>query len=228
MTPLSARLATVVQLVRPCAVLADVGTDHGLVPVAAVEQGIAVRAIAADLRAAPLAGARRHIERSGMTDRVAVVQGDGLLALAEHSVDAAVMAGMSGSLMVRLCDAAPQVLGALQQWIVQPNKDVPLVRAWALRSGWHLRDERMIVERGRFFTVCAFVKGSGADPAYAVTGWTAAALCIVGPRLLVSKDPVARKWCEAQRARLAHWVDKGVQTLEPELRGWQSACDFMR
>ena len=228
MTPLSARLETVLLLVRPCGVLADVGTDHGFIPVAAVQRGLAQRAIAADLRAAPLLGARRHIERALETSRVTVVHGDGLLALAAHAVDAVVMAGLSGRLMVRLSEAAPQVLGRVQQLIVQPNQDVPLVRAWALRHRWHLQDERMIYEHGRFFTICAFVKGSDADPAYAIPGWTPAALCQIGPRLLLRKDPVARRWCEAQHARLRHWVNKGVTTLAPELEGWQAACDFMR
>ena len=128
MTNLSPRLEMVLQLVHPCALLADVGTDHGFVPVAAVQRGIAARAIAADLRTRPLFSARRHIERTGVIDRVAVVQGDGLQALASQPVDAVVMAGMSGSLMVRLCDAAPLVLASLQQLIVQPNTDVALMR----------------------------------------------------------------------------------------------------
>lgn len=62
---LSERLEAVVAALAPCELLADVGTDHGLVPIAAVVRGIAVRAIAADLRVAPLAGAQRTIERAG-------------------------------------------------------------------------------------------------------------------------------------------------------------------
>jgi tRNA (adenine22-N1)-methyltransferase len=228
MTPLSARLETVLQLLHPCAVLADVGTDHGYVPVAAVQRGIAERALATDLRDAPLVGARRHIEHAGLSDRVTVVQGDGLLALADHPVDAVVMAGMSGHLMLRLGEAAPQVLATVQQLVLQPNTDVPLVRAWARRSGWHVREERMVQVRGRFFTLCAFGPGRGADPAYEVAGWSAPALELVGPLLLVRRDPVAHRWYEAQRRRLHALVAEGVHALAPELLDWQSACEFLR
>lgn len=228
MTPLSARLETIVQLLRPCAVLADVGTDHGLVPVAAVERGVAQRALAVDLRAAPLRNARRNIERAGVADRVVMLQGDGFLPLQNQAVDAAVLAGMSGILMVRLCEAAPQVLAGVQQLVVAPNKDVPIVRAWARDNGWHLRDERMVKEHGRFFTVCALDKGSGADPAYAVSGWSAAALCLVGPHLLVRKDPVALAWCAEQRARLFDLVQEGVGGIESELASFAAACETMR
>lgn len=228
MTPLSTRLETVLQLLLPCAVLADVGTDHGLLPVSAVRRRIAERAIAVDLHAAPLDAARRHIERMGVADRVTLVQGDGLRPLQGRAVDAVVLAGVSGALMVRLCNAAPQVLATVAHLIIQPNQDAPMVRAWALGHGWHLRDERMIEQRGRFFTICAFAKGSGADPAYGLAGWTQEELCWIGPQFLWRKDAVALRWCEKQRARLDRWVQAGIHKLEPELQRWQTACESLR
>ncbi len=228
MAKLSARLEMILQLVQPCALLADVGTDHGMIPATAVQRGIAQRAIAADLRVQPLLGARRYIERAGVGDRVAVVLGDGFAPLVSQAVDAAVLAGMSGSLMVRLCDAAPQVLAQVKQLIVQPNQEAPLMRAWALRNGWHLRDERMIKERERFFISCAFEKRNGVDPAYQMVGWTAAALCNVGPLFLTRKDPVALKWCEAQYARLLSWVNEGVLTAADEMFEFEAALALMR
>jgi tRNA (adenine22-N1)-methyltransferase len=227
MTTLSTRLETVLQLLEPCAVLADVGTDHGLVPVSAVHRGIAKRAIAVDLHAAPLRAARRHVERTGVADRVTLVQGDGLQPLQSRAVDAVVLAGVSGALMVRLCTVAPHVLATVAQLIVQPNQDASLVRAWALGHGWHLRDERMIEQRGRFFTVCAFAKGSGADPAYELAGWTQEELCRIGPRFLRRKDAVALRWCEKQRARLGRWVQAGIHKREPELQRWQRLCEAL-
>jgi tRNA (adenine22-N1)-methyltransferase len=225
--PLSARLDTVLSMLAPCSVLADVCTDHGLVPVTAVMRGLATHAIAADLREAPLLVARGNIERAGVASRVRVVQGDGLLPLTDHNVDAIVMAGVSASLIVSLCDAAPHVLAHVKQLITQPNSEVSLMRSWALEHGWRLRDERMVYENERFFTVCAFAPGTAPDPAYAISGWTAEALCEVGPLLLTRKDPVARNHCHAQRTRLSRLVHEGVHKLEPELQTWQAACDYV-
>lgn len=223
---LSARLDLILRALDPCDLLADVGTDHGLLPIAGVLRGIAKRAIAADLRAAPLVVTRRNVERAEVADRVTVVQADGILPLEAHAMDALVMAGMSAGLMVRMCSAAPQVLARVRQLVVQPNKDAPLIRGWALEHGWHLRDEAMVYERGRFFGVCSFAKGSGEDPAYAVPGWTQAELCMVGPHFLARRDPIAVRWYEEQRARLLSLVGGGVQALEPELAAWRRACDF--
>jgi tRNA (adenine22-N1)-methyltransferase len=225
--PLSRRLQCVLDLVRPCVVLADVGTDHAWLPVAAVRQGIAERAIAADLREAPLCGARALIDRSGVADRVLVLRGDGLSVLQSMEVQAVVIAGMSGESMVRLLDAAPDVLARLGQLILQPNQNAELIRAWALRSGWHLLDERMLEERGRFFVVCAFAPSEGADPAYSAPGWTDAALCSIGPWLLARRDEVALRSFERQRSRVARWVEQGVSRLQPELDLWEAACRAM-
>ena len=224
----SARLEAILSLLRPCRLLADVGTDHGLVPVLAVQRGIAERAIAADLREAPLALARRNIADADVGDRATTLKGDGLLALEKQGVDAVVLAGLSGALMRRLCDAAPDVLREVQQLVIQPNKDAELMRAWAREHGWHVRDECMLQTRGRFFVVCAFARGSGADPAYDLKGWTKAALLAIGPVLARRKDPVALRYCEAQRARLADLVAEGIAGYEPELAGFETACELMR
>ncbi len=212
---LSRRLDGVLALIRPCALLADVGTDHGLLPIAAVCRGLARRAIAADVREAPLRGARARIERAGVGDRVLALRGDGLVGVQHRGVDAVVLAGVSGDSMLRMLDVGAQVLAPVQQLIVQPNQNVDKLRAWALANGWHLRDEQMIEERGQFFSLCAFAPGTGKDPAYAIPGWTQQALCNVGPWLLTRKDAVATRWFERQRSRVSHWVKRGVHRLRP-------------
>lgn len=225
MRELSARLEAIVQSLQPCRLLADVGTDHGLVPIAAVQRGVAARAIASDLREAPLRVARRNIERARLEGRVTIARGDGLAELGGRGVDAIVLAGISGELAVRVCSATPDVACAAEQLVLQPNSGVHVVRSWARGAGWHLRDERMIASGGQFFAVCAFVQGVGIDPAYAMTGWTEAALDRVGPMLLARKDAVALRWCVAQRDRVRDLIRDGAPSLGHELAAWQAACD---
>lgn len=216
--------------IDPCALLADVGTDHGRVPIAAVARGIAKRAIAADLRTEPLALARRHVEEAGVADRVTLVLGDGLRALGDAPVDAVVLAGMSGTLMARLCQEAPAVLARARQLIAQPNTGVEDLRAWARANGWWLTRERMIDSRGaaaprardrrsRFFVVCSFAPRAGADPAYEVPGFAAAALVHLGPLLITQRDPVALRWYQAQVRRIERLPR--TPALEAELAVWR-------
>jgi len=51
---LDVRLSAVLSLVKPCGVLADVGTDHGYLPLEALKSGICKHAVAADLNPFPL------------------------------------------------------------------------------------------------------------------------------------------------------------------------------
>ncbi|CAN5144663.1 tRNA (adenine(22)-N(1))-methyltransferase TrmK [soil metagenome] len=227
MRELSARLEAIVQSLKPCRLLADIGTDHGLVPIAAVLRGVAASAIASDLREAPLRVARRNIERAQLAGRVAIAQGDGLAALAGRGVDAIVVAGMSGETEVRLCSATPDVLRSAEQLVLQPNSGAHVVRTWARGAGWHLRDERMVATGGQFFVVCAFGKGGGRDPAYAMSGWPEAALDRLGPVLLARKDPVALRWCVAQRDRVRALIRDGAPGLGREIALWQAGCDSL-
>jgi tRNA (adenine22-N1)-methyltransferase len=215
-------------LLEPCRTLVDVGTDHALLPIAAVERGIAARAIASDLRAAPLRAARSSILGSPARDRVLLLREDGLSALAHGAVDAVSMAGMSGELMVRLCQDSAHVLEGVAQLVLQPNSDTWVVRRWALSHGWHLSQERMLHENGQFFALCAFRPGQDGvrDPAYALPGWSEAQLCLTGPLLLAQKDPVALRFCEWQCERLGALVER-AEALRPELSTWQAAQAYL-
>ncbi|CAN5833048.1 tRNA (adenine(22)-N(1))-methyltransferase TrmK [soil metagenome] len=224
---LSARLEAIVQSLRPCRLLADIGTDHAQLPIAAVSRGVAANAIASDLREAPLRLAQRNIERAELESRVTTARGNGLSELAGCGVDAIVLSGMSGELIVRLCGATPAVLESVEQLVLQPNSFAHVVRAWAREAGWHLRDERMVETDRLFFVTCAFAKGAGPDPAYLLEGWTEAALDFIGPLLLARRDPVLLRRCIAQRDRLRGLTQGGALTLVPELAVWQAACDHL-
>jgi len=212
------RLAAVLDLLGPCTVLADVGTDHGLVPVAAVQRGLCVRALATDVREAPLLAARMTVEAAELEDLVRLRRGDGLRALDGEAADGVVMAGMSGTLMVRLLGDAARLGRGIQQVILQPNKDQDLVRTWALHNAWHLRDERMVHEHDRWYVALAFTPGQGADPAYAGLPLSTEALTQVGPHLVRRADPLMRAWCLAQVARLEQFVTHAAHPLAAQLQ----------
>ena len=58
---LSKRLYAVASLVTEGASVADVGTDHGYIPIYLIQQNIASKAIALDINGGPLERARMHI-----------------------------------------------------------------------------------------------------------------------------------------------------------------------
>ena len=67
MVRISDRLRTVAHMCEKGAVVADIGTDHGYLPIYLVQEGIAASAIAMDLRKGPLDKAKKHICDNGET-----------------------------------------------------------------------------------------------------------------------------------------------------------------
>ena len=67
---LSKRLASVVSLVREGALVADVGTDHGYVPIYLAQTGVSRHIIAMDVNPGPLMRASEHIGEHGFGDMI--------------------------------------------------------------------------------------------------------------------------------------------------------------
>jgi tRNA (adenine22-N1)-methyltransferase len=222
---LSRRLETLLAMLRPCGVLADVCSDHALLALGAVARGLAGRAIAIDLNAAPLAAAAANVDAAGMGSAVSLRQGDGLRPLAPGEAEAVVLAGIGAQLAVRLLEAAPDQLASTGQLIVQPNQQPERVRAWAVRMGWHLTDETVVAEDGRYFHVLAFHPGAGPDPAYAREGFTPAELVQLGPGLIDVDDADTRAFLRARVDRLAALLERHpTPALRAEHALWARAA----
>ncbi|NLT58747.1 MAG: SAM-dependent methyltransferase [Clostridiales bacterium] len=164
---LSPRLEAVAQCVRTGIRLLDVGSDHAKLPVVLVGRGVCGSAIASDIGQGPCASARRTIERHRMSDRIAVVQTDGLRDIDLAQVDDVVMAGMGGETVLRILNARPEVLCERIRLILQPQTDLPDVRAWLYGHGCRF-EERLVAEGERLYHVfCAQFTGRLAAPTFA-------------------------------------------------------------
>ena len=81
MLQLSKRLLAVADLAGTAKILADVGTDHGYIPVYLVACGKIEKAIAMDINQGPLMRAQEHIRFYGLNDQIETRLSDGLLSL---------------------------------------------------------------------------------------------------------------------------------------------------
>ena len=98
---LSPRLQKIASLVPPCSVLADIGTDHGYIPLFCLENGKAKNVIATDINEKPLKRAETNIKSHGFSSFADFRLCNGLDALSEGEADVIVIAGMGGPL---ICD----------------------------------------------------------------------------------------------------------------------------
>ena len=99
---ISRRLQAVAGLASTGMVLADVGCDHGYIPIYLLLKKRIPRAIAMDVNQGPLLRAEEHIRAWGLEKYIETRLSDGLCALAPGEAQCIVIAGMGGPLMEKI------------------------------------------------------------------------------------------------------------------------------
>ena len=160
---LSKRLQAVANLVTPGKRLADIGTDHGYVPIWLYEQGRIPSALAMDLREGPLQRAKEHIRMHGLDEKIKTRLSDGLEKLLPGEADSIVIAGMGGMLVVKILTQGQAVLDSVQELILQPQSDLDAVREYLHRTGFVIVQEEMVFEEGKYYHMMKAVHGENTD-----------------------------------------------------------------
>ncbi|WP_022794963.1 tRNA (adenine(22)-N(1))-methyltransferase [Marinococcus halotolerans] len=159
------RLAVIVEQIDQGAVVADIGTDHGLVPVEAVVRREAGHAVAADVNAGPLQAASDYIAACGLTGKIDTRLGSGLTVLTENDlIDTVVIAGMGGTLISDILEQGREHLRSVQKLILQPNVSADRIRRWLLDNGWKLIREQILKEERHVYEILTAVPGEAEAP----------------------------------------------------------------
>lgn len=220
---LSGRLAAAASLIPNHKVIADIGTDHGYIPVYMCQEGRCPKAIAADIMPGPLQAAVTHVRQSGLADRIDCRLGDGLTCIQTGEADGAVICGMGGPLIVSILQASPVVWQEMEFLVLQPQSDSGAVRQYLYEAGWHIEAEEMLVEDGRLYEMMRAVPGREAMPA----PW----LCDIGPVNWQRKHPLLVRKIESLIGKKEHiragWtksrsdMSAQIQALDEEIRHWR-------
>lgn len=155
---LSERLTKIASMVTAGNCLADVGTDHGYVPIYLLENQVIPRAIAMDINEGPLKRAQLHIAESGFQQHIETRISDGLAALKTGEADSVVIAGMGGPLMIKILSDHPEVTASLEELILQPQSEIAEVRIWLYEQGYEITEEHMVYEEGKYYPMFRAVK----------------------------------------------------------------------
>ncbi|MCI8994285.1 MAG: SAM-dependent methyltransferase [Lachnospiraceae bacterium] len=150
---LSKRLAALAGLVTPGHCLADVGTDHGYVPIYLIEKKKIPRAIAMDINPGPLERAREHIRQFGYEDYIETRLSDGVHALGAGEADTVLIAGMGGALMQRILEEGKRILSQVPELILQPQSELYAMRRYLEAAGYEITREAMVYEEGKYYPI---------------------------------------------------------------------------
>lgn len=157
MTELSQRLKKVAGMIKPGAFPADIGTDHGYLPVFLIQNGIISRAVASDIGEGPLKNAEKHINDAGYRDNIITMTADGLAGMEKLGITDAVIAGMGGYNIIGILENAPFVKEQRIHLVLQPMKNEPEVREYLGKNGFSILKEDIAVEGKFVYTVISAV-----------------------------------------------------------------------
>lgn len=189
---LTPRLKTILSLVPEGTRLADIGTDHALIPVALLRRGTISFAIASDIGQGPLDSAARTARQFGLSDKISLRLGSGLCTVQPDEVDTIVIAGMGGETMIEIFQAAPWALQKGYLLLLQAMTGQAELRQYLLAHGARIEKEIVCREGRRTYTVMA-VRG-GYEPIKRPL-----AACCVSEALC--KDPQAKPYLQERLAR---------------------------
>lgn len=150
---LKGRLSLCAQYVREGSRLADIGTDHGYLPIALCAGGRCPSAIACDINPMPIDTARENVSRHGLTNRIKLRLGDGLAPVGADEADDIVIAGMGGELIAAILDACPWARDGEKRYILQPMTRHEALIKFLCANGYAIERQGAVYDGGKYYTV---------------------------------------------------------------------------
>lgn len=178
--------------------IADVGTDHGYLPIYLIEQELCKKVIAMDINRGPLQRAQEHIREHQLGAYIETRLSDGVKALQKGEAQAIVIAGMGGNTMREILKDGTRVIEPDTVLILQPQSEIEEFRSYLVSHGFSFVTEDMVLEDGKYYPMMKVQKRQ-ADRTYSETELR------YGPLLLAQRHPVLREfllWQQEQKNRI--------------------------
>ena len=149
---LSKRIYALADNVKVGDSIADIGTDHGYVPMLLLKNRISPRVVMSDISEGSLAKARETFAACKLDDRVAASDfriGDGLSVIEAGEVDEVIIAGLGGHTIKNILACDEQKSKSFKRLILQPRKHSGTLRYYLYTHGWDIESEKLAGE-GKF------------------------------------------------------------------------------
>lgn len=220
MIQLSKRLQTVADYITAGNIVADIGSDHALLPVYLLQSGKVPSAIAGELNEGPWLAAKRQVANANLQEKIDARRGNGLAVIQPNEVDTISICGMGGALMTEILEEG-RIAGKLEgvkELVLQPNVGEDIVRKWLVTHQWLLKDESILEEDGKIYEVLHAIASPEAEShnAQLFSGLTLslpyaaavneAVLYKMGPHLMPKRDKVLYKKWQNELDKLAYII----------------------
>lgn len=150
---LTKRLQTVADLVTRGNVVADIGTDHGYLPIYLIQNNITPRVIGMDVNKGPLGKALENITYYQVDNQIDLRLSDGLMQLHENEAQTITICGMGGKLIAKILENSKDKIVSNQELILSPQSELQQFREFLFNNKFHIINEEMITDDGKFYVI---------------------------------------------------------------------------
>ena len=161
---LSDRLQALCDLVIKDSAAADIGTDHGFVPIALISCRAVPFVILTDIRSGPLEKARINLKREGIDPAsYELRQGCGLMPLKRGEADSVIIAGMGAENIIDILSEDKGKALSFKRLILQPRKRSWMLRQWLFENGFRISREKLVREAEKICEIIVAEPGQGIE-----------------------------------------------------------------
>lgn len=147
------RLNAIAELVYSNSIVADIGTDHGLIPIFLSENNIAKKIIATDISEKSLSKLVDKLEEKYWINNIETRVTDGLDGIKKYEVDTIIISGMGGNLIKDILKNNLDIAKSANNLILQPNISIFELRKFLHENGFKIIDERDVIENGKYYQI---------------------------------------------------------------------------
>lgn len=145
---ISKRLQLAAEYLKGFHCLADCGTDHGYLPIFAVENHFIEKAFASDNKQEPLNNAIKNILAANLERQITIVLADGLSYLTDE-IDVVSILGMGGRLIASILSLA--TLKHVKRLVLSAHSEQAILRSFLQENNWRIIDEIFIEEKRKHY-----------------------------------------------------------------------------
>lgn len=158
---LSKRIYALVDCIRNGESVADIGTDHGYVPMLLIREGISPKAIMSDISADSLSKAVSTFRETGLScDESCFRVADGIEGIECGEVDDIIVAGLGAHTIISILDSDTGKTRSFRKLILQPRKHSGNLRHYLYVNGYDIIED-ILVPEGKF--MCEIIVAQPSD-----------------------------------------------------------------
>lgn len=165
---LTPRLKKIAEQVKYGEKVADIGTDHGYIPIYLLKNNISPFVIAGDINKKPLESAENNIKKHHLSEKAETRLGSGLSILKPGEVNTIIIAGMGGLLINDLLTNSKEVINEVNTLILQPMQAQSELRKYLINNGFTIENDILVKEDHHIYEIIIAKHGiqENIDPIY--------------------------------------------------------------